>query len=259
MGKTCRKACEAAVAALTQAAGVACWDPLRGSPQHADKGSILQRHAIMHILLHLGVDVVAFDFDTFFFTNPLPRLQSLAEDQQADLLMTRHLDADCLNMGLIYIRASSRTAKWYSKYLEWFHQHLFEREQRGMNALLGFTKQKVAFPPKDLPPLKAVALDDKNEFSCSRGGWLGAWDELIYFHWVNPVRTVQHWAEIKVADIRGLYEVALHPTVDIYAPDAKGSLARLMSRAGADSLLAPARTMMETMKVESAPVRETCW
>merc|ERR1712008_2812 len=121
-----------------------CWDPLQSSDKGtnakgdkgAERGSILQRHAIVHLLLHLGVDALAFDFDTFFFGDPRPRLEAIATQTGADVLMARHLDADCLNMGLLYVRASSSTAQWYSRYLEWLHQHPFEREQRGINALL---------------------------------------------------------------------------------------------------------------------------
>jgi len=116
MGEACRRSCESALAGLggRGASSVACWDPLRSmyaeGTQATERGSILQRHAMVHLLLHLGVDVVAFDFDTFFFSDPRPRLEAISDQHSADVLMTRHLDADCLNMGLLYIRASSHTA-----------------------------------------------------------------------------------------------------------------------------------------------------
>mmetsp|Transcript_105103 Transcript_105103/g.172759 ORF Transcript_105103/g.172759 Transcript_105103/m.172759 type:complete len:262 (-) Transcript_105103:20-805(-) len=261
MGDACRRACEAAVAAQGGSSGIACWDPLRfaagGSSGVSERGSILQRHAMVHLLLHLGVDVVAFDFDTFFFSDPRLRLEALAKEHSADVLMTRHLDADCLNMGLIYIQASSRTAKWYSLYLQWLHQHPFEREQRGANALLGFTKQRVSFAPKDLPSVNGVSLDDLNEFASSRGGWLGDWEKLVFFHWVNPSRTPATWGDIKIADLRALYEAALHSTTDVLA--AGGSFARMIARADQQSLLGPVREFMESMTVPEAPVRQECW
>jgi len=270
MGEACRRACQSAAAALGGANGgnIACWDPLlernemRGDPasfasRNAERGSILQRHAMVHLLLHLGVDVIAFDFDTFLFSDPRLRLEAIAEEHDADILMTRHLDADCLNMGLIYVRASSRTAEWYSRYLEWLHQHPFEREQRGANAFLGFTGQRVSFMPKALPRVKALALDDANEFVSSRGGWLGNWDKLIFFHWVNPVQTHTRWADIKILDLRGLYEAALHQSTDILA--AGGSLARLLASAEPGTLLGPAREMLETMRVPVLPPRQDCW
>ena len=42
---------------------------------------------------------VAFDFDTFLFEDPRHHLETLAEAKQLDILVARHLDADCLNMG----------------------------------------------------------------------------------------------------------------------------------------------------------------
>lgn len=264
MGEACRTACEASAKALggASSSGLACWDPLytgpgSADPKHAEHGSILQRHAIVHILLHLGVDVMAFDFDTFFFEDPRPRLEELAEAERADVLMTRHLDADCLNMGLLYVRASSRTAEWYTRYLTWLHQHPYEREQRGANALLGFTRQAVSFPPRALPPVRAVALDDGNEFASSRGGWLGDWAQLRFFHWVNPVETYSNWGDIKTHDLQALYEVALHPTTDL-AP-ANGSLAVFLGQLPLASLLAPVRGVMESMMVPSLPERQVCW
>ena len=42
---------------------------------------------------------VAFDFDTFLFEDPRHHLETMAGTLQADVLVARHLDADCLNMG----------------------------------------------------------------------------------------------------------------------------------------------------------------
>jgi len=264
MGKTCFQACTAAVSTLEGFSGVACWDPLRseedsgpGEGEDEDRGSILQRHAMVHLLLHLGVDALAFDFDTFFFADPRPRLEALADEQAADVLMTRHLDADCLNMGLLYIRANARTAEWYSRYLEWLHQHPYEREQRGANALLGFTRQSISFRPQGLPTVKAAALDDANEFASSRGGWLGDWARLRFFHWVNPAETHTMWGDIKIADLTTFYEAALLPSDELAA--AGGSLAAALATVKPGSALEPVRLVMEMMRVSELPERRTCW
>jgi len=261
MGEACRRACKLAASVVGGSGAVACWDPLRfhgkSGSAHDENGSILQRHAMVHILLHLGIDALAFDFDTFFFADPRPRLEAIAKETGADVLMTRHLDADCLNMGLLYLRASARTAEWYSRYLDWLHQHPYEREQRGANALLGFTRQKVSFKPKDMPQVKTVALDDLNEFASSRGGWLGDWSKLIFFHWVNPMETHMHWHDIKVSDLQALYDGALHPVVDVWASG--GSFAAVLQKAGKFDMLKGLRDMMESMAVETAPTRQKCW
>lgn len=261
MGDACRTACEAAASAGGGAGSIACWDPLRGASstqtRNAERGSILQRHAIVHILLHLGIDAAAFDFDTFFFSDPRRRLEQIAEQEGADVLMARHLDAECMNMGFLYVRASAKTAEWYSRYLEWLHQHPYEREQRGANALLGFTNQRVSFSPKNMPQVRAASLDDLNEFSSSRGGWLGDWSKLIFFHWVNPMETHTHWSQIKVDDLKALLELALHPTTDISI--ASNSLARLLGAAQEGSLLFQVKNMMLSMMTESPPTRAVCW
>lgn len=261
MGEACRRACMTAAEALggQASSGVACWDPLRDldTATNAERGSILQRHALVHLLLHLGVDALAFDFDTFFFKDPRARLEALAEAEGADILMTRHLDADCLNMGLLYIRASARTAEWYSRYLQWLHQHPFEREQRGANALLGFTQQTVSFAPKGMPSVRSLALDDWNEFASSRGGWLGDWSKLHFFHWVNPATTLTNWGEIKILDLLTLYEGGLHHSTNL--PAFGFSLAAALQAAQAGNFLFPLREVMQALQVDSPPERLTCW
>lgn len=261
MGEACRRACRTAASVVGGSGAVACWDPLhfnrKSGSSNAENGSILQRHAMVHLLLHLGIDALAFDFDTFFFADPRPRLEAIAAETGADVLMTRHLDADCLNMGLLYLRASARTAEWYSRYLDWLHQHPYEREQRGANTLLGFTKQKVSFRPRDLPQVKTVALDDFNEFASSRGGWLGDWSKLIFFHWVNPMQTHMHWRDIKISDLQALYDGALHPAVDIW--NAGGSFASLLQTTDKFGMFKGLRDMMESMAVKEAPPRQKCW
>eukprot|EP00929_Paragymnodinium_shiwhaense_P080072 TRINITY_DN41737_c0_g1_i1.p1 TRINITY_DN41737_c0_g1~~TRINITY_DN41737_c0_g1_i1.p1 ORF type:complete len:772 (-),score=165.67 TRINITY_DN41737_c0_g1_i1:21-2336(-) len=263
MGEACRNACEAAVAAHGGpiASGVACWDPLKGDDKldkrRVDRGSILQRHAMVHLLLHMGVDAFAFDFDTFWFSDPRRFFEQTAQEHDADVLMVRHLDADCLNMGMLYIRASSRTASWYRKYLGWLHQHPYEREQRGANSLLNFTKQSVSFPPADRPPVKAVSLDDESEFSSSRGGWLGDWSKLKFFHWVNPRETTIQWSDIKVSDIKALYEAALDPGTNVGRSG--GNLATLMVNAPRDSPLHLGKELMNSMRIDRTPERFECW
>eukprot|EP00928_Gymnodinium_smaydae_P004371 TRINITY_DN11495_c0_g1_i2.p1 TRINITY_DN11495_c0_g1~~TRINITY_DN11495_c0_g1_i2.p1 ORF type:complete len:829 (+),score=218.42 TRINITY_DN11495_c0_g1_i2:29-2488(+) len=261
MGQACRNACETAVAAHggTESSGVACWDPLREDAEgsRAERGSILQRHAMVHLLLHLGVDALAFDFDTFFFGDPRTYLEAKAEAEGADILMARHLDADCLNMGFMYVQASSRTADWYGRYLAWLHQHTYEREQRGINALTGFTKQSVSFAPKDMPPVRAASLDDSNEFASSRGGWLGDWGRLRFFHWVNPMQTQTGWSDIKVKDLRALYAAALRPDTDLGLSG--GSLALLLAYSPVGTALHEAKLIMESMRVPELPVRQECW
>eukprot|EP00405_Crypthecodinium_cohnii_P033688 CAMPEP_0206526916 /NCGR_PEP_ID=MMETSP0325_2-20121206/1026_1 /ASSEMBLY_ACC=CAM_ASM_000347 /TAXON_ID=2866 /ORGANISM="Crypthecodinium cohnii, Strain Seligo" /LENGTH=779 /DNA_ID=CAMNT_0054022203 /DNA_START=103 /DNA_END=2439 /DNA_ORIENTATION=- len=258
MGEACRKACEIAVSGLSQAAStVSCWDPFEGGLGDPQRGSILQRHAIIHVLLHLGLDVVAFDFDTFWFSDPRMRFEELAAETKADVMMTRHLDADCFNMGLLYIRASSRSAEWYSKYLEWLHLHPYEREQRGVNFLLGFTNQKVSFAPKDMPKLKVGVLDDENEFASSRGGWLGNWTKIRFFHWVNLAAEVMAWATIKRNHVTAFYQCALNfMTRDLMARRGPFSFPQILAEADPESLWGRTRKLLDELSVKVAPPRQ---
>eukprot|EP00927_Polykrikos_kofoidii_P000250 TRINITY_DN10100_c0_g1_i3.p1 TRINITY_DN10100_c0_g1~~TRINITY_DN10100_c0_g1_i3.p1 ORF type:complete len:844 (-),score=94.56 TRINITY_DN10100_c0_g1_i3:27-2513(-) len=262
MGTACYSACNSAVAALggPLSSGVGCWDPFRHatSQDGAERGgSIMQRHAMVLFLLHQGIDVIAFDFDTFWFDDPRRRLELLAEESRADVLMVRHLDADCVNMGLLYIRASGRTAEWYRRYLGWFHQHPYEREQRGANALLGFTNQKISFKPRNMPYVNAALLDDNNAFVSSRGGWLGNWSQLLFFHWVNPAQTPTSWSDTKIDDLDTMYDVALHPSLRRSSYGGR-SFARVLEGSGSPPI-EKARQILEDMIVWPAPKRTKCW
>lgn len=262
MGAACKQACESA--ASTVGRGIYCWNPFDNDVSDPGRGSIVQRHALVHLVLHLGLDVLAFDFDTFWFSNPQRRLESIAsEGAGADVLMSRHLDADCFNMGLLYIQASGATAKWYSKYLQWYHQHTYEREQRGINSLLGFTNQSVSFPPKDMPMLRVAALDELNEFATSRGGWFGNWSnwsKIRFFHWVNPVKTPATWSEVKRSDLGDLYDVVQDKAV-IRALVGSGfsSLAQIIGDSAPAPALQKVRQNFELLRTETQPERQKCW
>ncbi|CAK9096955.1 P-type domain-containing protein [Durusdinium trenchii] len=261
MGKSCRDACTIAAQAVGGFGSglVTCWDPFLeedSSGLENEHGSILQRHAMIHLLLHLGVDVLAFDFDTFWFQDARAYLEEIADHKKADVLMTKHLDSDCLNMGLLYIRSSAQTAKWYTKYFAWLHLHPYEDEQRGMNALLGFTKQKVSFAP-EMPQLVTFALDDANEFASSRGGWLGDWHNLRFFHWVNPVETTSNWRDVKLADLDSLYLAALHSSTDLASHG--WALGAAILGAPDMSIAKQTQTVLEDFKVSQHPERRSCW
>mmetsp|Transcript_69774 Transcript_69774/g.215766 ORF Transcript_69774/g.215766 Transcript_69774/m.215766 type:complete len:271 (+) Transcript_69774:284-1096(+) len=270
MGPQVREAC--AFAAIRWGS-VACWSPLKGARADA-RGSLLQRHVLVHVLVHLGLDVLSLDFDTFLFQNPARRTEETAEALGADVLLTGHFDANCLNTGAIYVRSSARAAEWYSQYLSWLHAHPYEDEQRGLNALLNYTGQGISFRPKRMPPVQGGSLEDANEFVSSRGGWLGDYRQLHLFHFVAPgsmdslprLETAEMdaqaggprtWQELKVLDLDVLYVGALSPEVDLNVASFPDYLRNVDTHSHQN--LTHARAVMDLYIVPSAPQRAACW
>ena len=129
----------------------------------------------------------------------------------------------------------------------------------GSAGFRGQGRLEVSFPP-EMPHVTSAALDDSNEFVSSRGGWLGDWKRLKFFHWVNPAVTLssadciqcgplgstppepwrpRNWLDLKLSDIAALYELALHHETDLASYGM--SLGRLLAVEAADG---PQRRMM---------------
>ena len=87
----CRKL--ASAEASTADVQVICWMP--------DTMSQVHRFTCIHGLLHLGIDVLYTDMDTFWLRDPTHRILSSASDW--DALFARHGDADCINIGVCVI------------------------------------------------------------------------------------------------------------------------------------------------------------
>merc|ERR1740117_798654 len=96
------------------------------------------------------------DMDTFMMQDPTPRI--LAQAKGKDAMFARHADADCINIGIFYLRAGKRAAVWMSQFLVWYHDYPFEVDQRGLHVFLrltyppGFPAQqvKISYHPPDL-------------------------------------------------------------------------------------------------------------
>merc|ERR1719436_1365519 len=142
-------------------------------------------------MLHLGIDVLYMDMDTYLIRDPAPRvLQQVTpagESGPREALFARHADADCINIGVFYLRATARTAVWMSQFVAWYHDHPFEIDQRGLHVFLGLpSKQiRVAYPPEDIVELRAAVLDDVNEIVIGDIGWHGELSRLLIFHWCH--------------------------------------------------------------------------
>jgi len=239
----------------TRPVRVACWWPNTESQVH--------RFTIIHVLLHLGIDVFYFDMDTFFFHDPLPSVLTHARRGRWEALFASHADGDCINIGLFLLRATVRTATWFSQFLQWYHDHQYEIDQRGLDVLLGsprrqsFSDLGVSYPPKNLVRVRAGALDDTNEVVIGFIGWSGDVGDLGVFHWCNlPLK--RKWQEIAVVydaaeAIEGLvpFSVAL-ATVSSRTPAASGPW----------SLVLAARRVLNTYHLAAPPERlpsSRCW
>lgn len=112
-----------------------------------------------------------------------------------------------------------------------------------------------------MPSLVARALEDQDAFASSRGGWLGGWQRLRFFHWVNPVETSGLWRDMKLADLKALYLQAL--LADLPSHGWHLGLAASRETPGTEAFQGDSwdlrRAILERFKVQSVPERRNCW
>jgi len=255
---------------------VFCWRP--------DTESQMHRFTIVHILLHLGVDVFYFDMDTFFFKNPLPAVLGQVRKQRLDTLFASHADGDCINIGVFYIRSTLRSTVWFSQFLQWYHDHQYEIDQRGLDILMGSPRRSeqselgVSFPPRDLTVIRAGVLEDWNEFVIGFIGWAGDISQMTMFHWCN-IRLKRKWAELSefyaaAEAVEGVMPLQL--ALDVVAPlwhvpfrepsdpppvppqdeEIEGGTASFQHTW---SLVRRARRILEAYRLPAVPDRGICW
>lgn len=172
---------------------MACWRPNTESQVH--------RFTISNVLLHLGVDIFYFDVDTFFFRNPLPHILAQASASRLEALFASHADGDCINIGLFYLHATDQCSAWFSSFLQWYHDHQYEIDQRGLDHFLGsprrqsFSDMGISYPPPQLPSIRSGALEDNNTVVIGFIGWAGHISRMLVFHWCNlPLE--KKWREL---------------------------------------------------------------
>jgi len=252
IGTEAAASCKALAAAGQAGAGAGpapqrliCWTP--------DSQSQVHRFTAIHALLHLGVDVFYLDMDTFLLRDPTPRVMALAEG--FDALFARHADADCINIGVFFLRARGQTAIWMSQFLAWYHDHPFEIDQRGLHVFLRLPAEqlRVAYPPSDLVEVRAGVLDDVNEVVIGDVGWCGELSKMLIFHWCHrPL--VQKEEEIAAAydaaDAAEAHGLALAAAITVAARAQEQTPWLQVLRL---------RAIFEEYQKEEPPVREACW
>ncbi|CAE7306999.1 unnamed protein product [Symbiodinium sp. CCMP2592] len=160
---------------------VICWTP--------DTRSQVHRFTCIHALLHLGIDVIYTDMDTFWLRDPTRRILSSAEGW--DALFARHADADCINIGVFHLRASAATALWMSQFVAWYYENPLEIDQRGLHLFLGLHAERITVSslPSDLVQIRGSVLNDTNEVVIGDAGWEGSFSKMLVFHWCHqPIR-----------------------------------------------------------------------
>eukprot|EP00440_Ansanella_granifera_P029618 gb/GFBE01032170.1/.p1 GENE.gb/GFBE01032170.1/~~gb/GFBE01032170.1/.p1 ORF type:complete len:688 (+),score=100.97 gb/GFBE01032170.1/:1-2064(+) len=224
---------------------VICWTP--------DSESQVHRFTGVHALLHLGVDVIYMDMDTFLLRDPTPRI--LASAAGWDALFARHADADCVNIGVFYLRANAQTAIWMSQFLAWYHDHPFEIDQRGLHVFLGLPAQnlQIAYPPDDLVQIRGGVLDDVNEVVIGDVSWAGSLPHMLIFHWCHrPL--VQKEEEINAA-----YDAADHLDSHNLPLSLAMSVASGATRSSSWAQVLRARIVLDGYKNAEPPMRTPCW
>lgn len=241
----CAKLAELSKAERKRAQQVICWSPPSKSQVH--------RFTVMHGLLHMGIDVIYTDMDTFMTQDPTPKI--LAQAEGKDALFARHGDADCINIGIFYLRAGRRASVWMSQFLAWYHDYPFEVDQRGLHVFLGLPAEllKVGYPPEDLVEVHSGVLEDVNEVVIGDVGWHGAFSRMLIFHWCHrPLE--QKEKEINLAyDAADALEGSSLP-LSLALETVGGAL-----DTGAWVKVLQLRAIFEAYRKEAPPERSSCW
>lgn len=151
------------------------------------------------------------------------------------MLFSTHYDADCINNGFLYVRATNTTARWLFKFFSWYYKHTYENIQRGMNVFLnhsdGIRRKGVSNVPADIPKVRYGILDAANRFPgyCGKG-WKGRFMDMVLFHWCAAS------FEEKWQDLNELYRAA-----------------------ASDDFVGTAEQIMEKHRLDEEPVKRQCW
>ncbi|CAJ1409712.1 unnamed protein product [Effrenium voratum] len=162
--------------------------------------ALFSKHAMIAAIVNQGFDLLYLDFDTIVMQDPFPRLA-----RDAEMLVSRDFGSECLNTGVIYVKACPSTADFFHRLLLWLWHHPFEFSQKAFAGLLG--QEQLAAEPSPLQrrllaPRAALQaprwalLDPINEFVTSKvysthlpgvhfEGWTGELSQIVVFHFLD--------------------------------------------------------------------------
>eukprot|EP00932_Pfiesteria_piscicida_P021560 SRR837773.8342.p1 GENE.SRR837773.8342~~SRR837773.8342.p1 ORF type:complete len:225 (-),score=27.40 SRR837773.8342:99-698(-) len=198
------------------------------------------------------------DMDTYMVRDPAPRvLQQAAGSggEPMEALFARHADADCVNIGVFYLRATAQTSVWMSQFLAWYHDHPFEIDQRGLHVFLGIPAEQlsIAYKPHDLVKVRSGILEDVNEIVIGDVGWAGHLSGMLIFHWCHrPIELKERElnAAYDAGDALEAYNVPLALAVNAVSASWPGT--------GWDKVNV-FRMILEAYQKSDPPERTSCW
>jgi len=229
---------------------VVCWTPGSQSQVH--------RFTVINAMLHLGIDMLYMDMDTYLVRDPAPRVLQQAQPKngpQLEALFARHADADCINIGVFYLKATARTAVWMSQFLAWYHDHPFEIDQRGLHVFLQIPAKQlsIAYKPEDLVDINSGVLDDVNEIVIGDVGWHGSLPNMLIKHWCHrPIEQKEEElnAAYDAGDALEPYGLPLSVAISVAKAAPAGSPWDKVLRF---------REILEAYQKDEPPARDMCW
>lgn len=153
--------------------------------------TIYNKFTMLASVVQLGFDALYVDLDTLLLADPLPHLRVAAQDYE--VLVGRDLGSECLNTGVIYVKAHPDVAGFLASLLVWLWHHPYEFSQKAFSAFLGHevaTDNNYAPLPIQVIPRWTV-LDPRNAFVTSAvynlgvEGWVGNLEDILIFHFLD--------------------------------------------------------------------------
>eukprot|EP00927_Polykrikos_kofoidii_P044523 TRINITY_DN38466_c0_g1_i1.p1 TRINITY_DN38466_c0_g1~~TRINITY_DN38466_c0_g1_i1.p1 ORF type:complete len:941 (-),score=100.92 TRINITY_DN38466_c0_g1_i1:466-3234(-) len=176
-------------------------------------------------------------------------------DGTAEMLVTEHWDARCLNNGLFYVRATHRPLIFFVLFLAQLHANPYADNQNLIDSFLSHSTFDTA-APEHRPFLRYGLLDISRRFGCADGHAAEDLDELLTFHfWSSDFKT----REAEPDSVTGAMTVAVGECVkDIEAcnggqqsPDLSpsGLRSRIRTRSGVERVSKVQATKSELFEV----------
>lgn len=152
--------------------------------------TIFNKFTVLSAIVNSGFDAVYVDFDTVFFKDPTPLLLEAAAD--AEVMVSRDFGSECLNTGVVYVKAHEDTAIFLSSLMAWLWRHPYEFSQKAfsgflLHEILGhgpFALEVVRVPRWEvLDPLNAFVTN--TVYHADVEGWTGEMENIAIYHFLD--------------------------------------------------------------------------
>ncbi|CAJ1427168.1 unnamed protein product, partial [Effrenium voratum] len=146
---------------------------------------------IMAAIINCGFDVLYLDFDIVLMKDPMPPI--LADAEKAELLLTRDMGGECINIGVVFMKSHPDTARFMQELIVWLWHHPYEFCQKAFAGIMGLEDLQwndfFGSPVGQLP--RWAFLDSLNAFVTSTvysgevNGWTGGADQIVIYHFLD--------------------------------------------------------------------------